>query len=72
MTEKGKPLDDLGDLAEANYKLYLDMKEQRDELLEAVKALNEGIRHIDGLLPKEMRQPYLQLRNAIAKAEAKP
>ena len=35
------------------------------DLLAACKAIKEGIRHIDGQLPEQMKQPYRQLLTAI-------
>lgn len=39
------------------------------DLLKACEEINNGIRHIKGQLPEEMKKPYQLLQQAIAKAE---
>jgi hypothetical protein len=52
----------------STYAVKLDEDEQqRDELLAAAKGIVEGIRHLKGQLPEQMKNPYLQLLNIIAR-----
>jgi hypothetical protein len=39
MTDTGTPINDLGDLAEANYCKYLRTKDERDRLFESLRTV---------------------------------